>query len=68
LEPTNLYALSIILVYMVLAALYESWTSPAAVILVVPVFYVLVERLSERLRKSKPATPKKDPIVDKDIG
>ena len=53
---------------MVLAALYESWTSPAAVILVVPVFYVLVERLSERLRKSKPATPKKDPIVDKDIG
>jgi HAE1 family hydrophobic/amphiphilic exporter-1 len=31
-----IYALSIFLVYMVLAALYESWTSPAAVILVVP--------------------------------
>jgi hydrophobic/amphiphilic exporter-1 (mainly G- bacteria), HAE1 family len=31
-----IYALSILLVYMVLAALYESWTSPAAVILVVP--------------------------------
>jgi HAE1 family hydrophobic/amphiphilic exporter-1 len=31
-----IYALSIILVYLVLAALYESWTSPAAVILVVP--------------------------------
>jgi len=30
------YALSIIMVYLVLAALYESWTSPAAVILVVP--------------------------------
>ena len=35
-----IYALSIILVYMVLAALYESWTSPAAVILVVPVALV----------------------------
>jgi HAE1 family hydrophobic/amphiphilic exporter-1 len=31
-----IYALAIILVYMVLAALYESWTSPAAVLLVVP--------------------------------
>jgi hydrophobic/amphiphilic exporter-1 (mainly G- bacteria), HAE1 family len=31
-----IYALSITLVFMVLAALYESWTSPAAVILVVP--------------------------------
>jgi len=35
-----IYALSIILVYMVLAALYESWTSPAAVILVVPIAVV----------------------------
>ena len=35
-----IYALSIILVYTVLAALYESWTSPAAVILVVPVALV----------------------------
>jgi HAE1 family hydrophobic/amphiphilic exporter-1 len=35
-----IYALSIILVYLVLAALYESWTSPAAVILVVPVALV----------------------------
>jgi hydrophobic/amphiphilic exporter-1 (mainly G- bacteria), HAE1 family len=34
------YALSIIMVFMVLAALYESWTSPAAVILVVPVALV----------------------------
>jgi hydrophobic/amphiphilic exporter-1 (mainly G- bacteria), HAE1 family len=32
-----IYALSILLVYLVLAALYESWSSPAAVILVVPV-------------------------------
>jgi hydrophobic/amphiphilic exporter-1 (mainly G- bacteria), HAE1 family len=31
-----IYALSIIFVYMVLAALYESWTSPAAVIFIVP--------------------------------
>jgi len=31
-----IYALSIFFVYMVLAALYESWTSPAAVVLVVP--------------------------------
>jgi HAE1 family hydrophobic/amphiphilic exporter-1 len=35
-----IYALSIFLVYMVLAALYESWTSPAAVIMVVPVALV----------------------------
>jgi HAE1 family hydrophobic/amphiphilic exporter-1 len=35
-----IYALSIILVYLVLAALYESWTSPAAVILVVPIALV----------------------------
>ncbi|HMK43438.1 MAG TPA: multidrug efflux RND transporter permease subunit [Dissulfurispiraceae bacterium] len=35
-----IYALSIILVYLVLAALYESWTSPAAVILVVPMALV----------------------------
>lgn len=35
-----IYALSIILVYMVLAALYESWTSPAAIVLVVPVALV----------------------------
>jgi HAE1 family hydrophobic/amphiphilic exporter-1 len=35
-----IYAISIFLVYMVLAALYESWTSPAAVILVVPVALV----------------------------
>ena len=34
------YALSIILVYLVLAALYESWTSPGAVILVVPLALV----------------------------
>ncbi len=35
-----IYALSIFLVYMVLAALYESWFSPGAVILVVPVALV----------------------------
>ncbi|MFC2149477.1 efflux RND transporter permease subunit [Candidatus Auribacterota bacterium] len=35
-----IYALSIILVFLVLAALYESWTSPAAVILVVPMALV----------------------------
>ncbi|MBF0595317.1 MAG: multidrug efflux RND transporter permease subunit [Candidatus Omnitrophica bacterium] len=35
-----IYLLSIILVYLVLAALYESWTAPAAVILVVPVSIV----------------------------
>ncbi len=35
-----IYALSFILVYMVLAALYESWTSPAAILLVVPVALV----------------------------
>jgi hydrophobic/amphiphilic exporter-1 (mainly G- bacteria), HAE1 family len=35
-----IYALSITLVFMVLAALYESWTSPAAVILVVPLAMV----------------------------
>ncbi len=35
-----IYAFSIILVYLVLAALYESWTSPAAIILVVPMALV----------------------------
>jgi len=35
-QPYFIYALSIVLVYLVLAGLYESWTSPAAVILVVP--------------------------------
>jgi HAE1 family hydrophobic/amphiphilic exporter-1 len=35
-----IYALAIILVYLVLAALYESWTSPAAVIFVVPIALV----------------------------
>ena len=35
-----IHAMSITLVFMVLAALYESWTSPAAVILVVPMALV----------------------------
>ena len=35
-----IYALSITLVFMVLAALYESWTNPAAVIMVVPMALV----------------------------
>ncbi len=35
-----IYALAIILVYMVLAGLYESWTSPGAVLLVVPIALV----------------------------
>lgn len=35
-----IYALAIFLVYMVLAALYESWTSPGAVLLVVPIALV----------------------------
>ena len=35
-----IYAISVILVFMVLAALYESWTSPAAVVLVVPIALV----------------------------
>jgi HAE1 family hydrophobic/amphiphilic exporter-1 len=39
-EAYFVYALAIILVYMVLAALYESWTSPGAVMLVVPVALV----------------------------
>lgn len=35
-----IYALSIVLVFLVLAAMYESWTNPAAVILVVPMAMV----------------------------
>jgi len=35
-----IYALSVTLVFMVLAALYESWTSPLAVILAVPMALV----------------------------
>jgi len=40
LQAYLIYALSITLVFMVLAALYESWTSPAAVILTVPMAMV----------------------------
>ncbi|MEW6659583.1 MAG: multidrug efflux RND transporter permease subunit [Thermodesulfobacteriota bacterium] len=40
LQAYLIYALSIILVFMVLAALYESWTSPAAVMLTVPMAMV----------------------------
>jgi HAE1 family hydrophobic/amphiphilic exporter-1 len=39
-EAYFIYALSITLVFMVLAALYESWTSPLAVILAVPMALV----------------------------
>jgi HAE1 family hydrophobic/amphiphilic exporter-1 len=35
-EAIMIFALAILLVFLVLAAQYESWTSPAAVILVVP--------------------------------
>jgi HAE1 family hydrophobic/amphiphilic exporter-1 len=35
-EALMVFALAIILVFLVLAAQYESWTSPAAVIMVVP--------------------------------
>jgi HAE1 family hydrophobic/amphiphilic exporter-1 len=35
-----IYVISIVLVYLVLAALYESWTSPGAVMLVVPIALV----------------------------
>ncbi|MCP5110311.1 MAG: multidrug efflux RND transporter permease subunit, partial [bacterium] len=35
-EALMVFALAIVLVFLVLAAQYESWTSPAAVILVVP--------------------------------
>ena len=40
LQAYFIYALSITLVFMVLAALYESWTSPAAVMLTVPMAMV----------------------------
>ncbi|MCW5892076.1 MAG: multidrug efflux RND transporter permease subunit [bacterium] len=35
-EATMIFALAVLLVFLVLAAQYESWTSPAAVVLVVP--------------------------------
>ncbi|HEY2389467.1 MAG TPA: multidrug efflux RND transporter permease subunit [Candidatus Binatia bacterium] len=35
-EALLIFALAVLLVYLVLAAQYESWTSPAAVVLVVP--------------------------------
>ncbi|ROS05415.1 multidrug efflux pump [Sinobacterium caligoides] len=35
-QAPSLYALSVLMVFLVLAALYESWTVPLAVILVVP--------------------------------
>jgi HAE1 family hydrophobic/amphiphilic exporter-1 len=40
LQAYFIYLLSIVLVYLVLAALYESWTSPAAVIVTVPLALV----------------------------
>lgn len=54
-----IYAISITFVYLVLAALYESRSSPAAAVLVVPfvpVLFVAVERLSER-RKCPESSP-----------
>ena len=39
-QANFIYALSIVLVFLVLAAQYESWTSPAAVILAVPMAMV----------------------------
>jgi len=39
-QPYFIYALSIVLVFLVLAAQYESWFNPAAVILVVPMALV----------------------------
>ncbi len=39
-EAILVFALAIVLVFLVLAAQYESWTSPAAVILVVPLAVV----------------------------
>jgi HAE1 family hydrophobic/amphiphilic exporter-1 len=35
-QPVYIFALSVLLVFLVLAAQYESWSSPCAVILVVP--------------------------------
>ncbi len=35
-EATIIFALAVLLVFLVLAAQYESWTNPAAVVLVVP--------------------------------
>ena len=35
-QAPSLYALSILIVFLVLAALYESWSVPLSVILVVP--------------------------------
>jgi len=39
-KPYIIYAISVTLVFLALAALYESWASPAAVILVVPMAMV----------------------------
>jgi hydrophobic/amphiphilic exporter-1 (mainly G- bacteria), HAE1 family len=49
-----IYALSITLVFLVLAALYESWTSPGAVMLAVPmaVVGVLLALIARRLDNS----------------
>ena len=53
-----IYALSIFLVYMVLAALYESWTSPAAIILVVPIALVgVLDRTVDPRLRNRPLYP-----------
>jgi multidrug efflux pump subunit AcrB len=60
-EVILVFALAITLVFLVLAAQYESWSVPAAVILVVPlaVLGTIIALLSEFLSRSKrkEATP-----------
>src|SRR3546814_10825315 len=50
-QAPALYALSLLIVFLCLAALYESWSVPLAVILVVPLG-VLGDRKSTRLNSS----------------
>ncbi len=41
-QAPALYAVSIAVVFLCLAALYESWSIPVTVLLVVPLFFVVV--------------------------
>src|SRR2546428_276045 len=59
---TSVFALSLIFVFLILAALYESWSLPFSVLLtvpiaifIIPVTFYLVEKITMRFSKAQAA-------------
>ena len=64
-----IFALSILLVYLVLAALYESWTNPMAVILAVPLALLgVVGGMIARQLRQRHVLPDRHRADDRDGG